>query len=69
MRLSDSRLGWRFYFFFALFPALLLLLIFLSMSAAAGSKGRAALLDSFAQVLPGGSSALIAPIRASGAED
>jgi membrane protein len=49
-----------FYFFFALFPALLLLLIFLSTSATGGPKGRAALLDSFAQVLPPGASALIA---------
>jgi membrane protein len=49
-----------FYFFFALFPALLLLLIFLSMSATDGPRGRAALLDSFAQVLPPGASALIA---------
>jgi membrane protein len=49
-----------FYFFFALFPALLLLLIFLSTSTPGGSKGRAALLDSFAQVLPPGASALIA---------
>ena len=47
-----------FYFFFALFPALLLLLILLSMSATGGFKGRAALLDSFAQVLPPGASAL-----------
>jgi membrane protein len=49
-----------FYFFFALFPALLLLLIFLSMSATGGPKGRAALLDSFTQVLPPDASALIA---------
>jgi membrane protein len=49
-----------FYFFFALFPALLLLLIVFSTSDTGGSKGRAALLDSFAQVLPPAASALIA---------
>jgi membrane protein len=49
-----------FYFFFSLFPALLLLLILLAMSAAEGSRGRAALLDSFSQILPQGASALIA---------
>lgn len=51
-----------FYFFFALFPALLLLLILLSMSTTGGAAGRSALLDSFAQVLPSGASALIATI-------
>jgi membrane protein len=49
-----------FYFFFALFPALLLLLILLSMSTSGGAEGRAALLDSFSQVLPPGAAALIA---------
>jgi membrane protein len=49
-----------FYFFFALFPALLLLLILLSLSATGGAEGRAILLDSFAQVLPPDVSALIA---------
>lgn len=49
-----------FYFFFAIFPVLLLLLIFLSKSAGAGSELRAALLDSFKQVLPPDASALIA---------
>jgi membrane protein len=49
-----------FYFFFALFPALLLLLISFSISAAGGSTGRAALLGSFAQVLPPAASELIA---------
>jgi membrane protein len=48
-----------FYFFFALFPALLLLLVFLTMSPAA-SVGRGALRDSFTQVLPSGASDLIA---------
>jgi membrane protein len=49
-----------FNFFFGLFPALLLLLILLSLSATGGAAGRAALLDSFAQVLPPDVSALIA---------
>jgi membrane protein len=49
-----------FYFFFALFPALLLLLISFSIATTGGSKGRAALLDSFAQVLPPAASALMA---------
>ena len=43
-----------FYFFFALFPLLLLLLILLGKSAGVGSELRAALLDSFGQVLPPG---------------
>ena len=49
-----------FYFFFAIFPALLLLLILLGKSADAGSELRGALLDSFKQVLPPDASALIA---------
>lgn len=47
------------YFFFALFPVLLLLLILLDRSAS-GSEWRGALLDSFKQVLPSGASALMA---------
>jgi membrane protein len=49
-----------FYFFFALFPALLLLLVFLSKSPGIGSELRGTLLDSFKQVLPLDASALIA---------
>lgn len=49
-----------FYFFFALFPVLLLLLIFLSKSPGTGSELRGALLDFFKQVLPPDASALIA---------
>jgi hypothetical protein len=49
-----------FYFFFAIFPALLLLIILLGKSAGAGSELRGALLDSFKQVLPPDASALIA---------
>jgi membrane protein len=47
------------YFFFALFPVLLLLLILLGWSAS-GSEWRQALLDSFKQVLPPDASALLA---------
>jgi membrane protein len=47
------------YFFFALFPVLLLLLILLGKSAGARSEWRDALLDSFKQVLPPDASALI----------
>jgi membrane protein len=46
------------YFFFALFPVLLLLLILLGQSAS-GSEWRGALLDSFKQVLPPDASALM----------
>jgi len=46
------------YFFFALFPVLLLLVILLGQSAR-GSEWRGALLDSFKQVLPSDASALI----------
>jgi membrane protein len=46
------------YFFFALFPVLLLLVILLGQSAS-GSEWRGALLDSFKQVLPSDASALI----------
>lgn len=46
------------YFFFALFPVLLLLLILLGQSAS-GSEWRGALRDSFKQVLPPDASALI----------
>ena len=49
-----------FYFFFALFPALLLLLILLGKSAGFGSEMRGALLDLFRQVLPPDASALMA---------
>jgi len=49
-----------FYFFFALFPVLLLLLVFLSKSPGIGSELRGTLLDSFKQVLPLDASALIA---------
>jgi membrane protein len=48
-----------FYFFFALFPVLLLLLILLGKSAGAGSELRATLLDSLGQVLPPEAAALI----------
>jgi membrane protein len=47
------------YFFFALFPVLLLLLILLGQSGGSGSEWRGALLDSFKQVLPPDASALI----------
>src|SRR5438067_13534185 len=47
------------YFFFALFPVLLLLLILLGESGGSGSEWRGALLDSFKQVLPPDTSALI----------
>jgi membrane protein len=47
-----------FYFFFALFPTLLLLLVFLGMAPAAAG-GRVALLDFFTQILPPGASALV----------
>ncbi len=46
------------YFFFALFPVLLLLLILLGQSAS-GSEWRRALVDSFGQVLPPDASALV----------
>jgi membrane protein len=49
-----------FYFFFAVFPVLLLLLILLGKSAGTGSELLGALLDSFKQVLPREASALIA---------
>jgi membrane protein len=47
------------YFFFALFPILLLLLILLGKSAGPGSEWHAALRDSFKQVLPPDASALM----------
>src|SRR5438067_2467697 len=47
------------YFFFALFPVLLLLLILLGESDGSRSEWRGALLDSFKQVLPPDASALI----------
>jgi len=59
MRFSDNRPGSHF-IFFALFPVLLLLLIFLSKSPDTGSELRGALLDSFKQVLPLDAAALIA---------
>jgi membrane protein len=49
-----------FYFFFALFPALLLLLMFLDKLPGIGSELRGTLLGSFKQVLPLDASALIA---------
>ena len=49
-----------FYFFFTIFPVLLLLLIFLSKSAGTGPEMRSTLLDSFKQVLPPDASALLA---------
>jgi membrane protein len=49
-----------FYFFFAMFPVLLLLVILLGRSAGAGSELLGALLDSFKQVLPPDASALVA---------
>lgn len=49
------------YFFFALFPELLLLLILLGQSAG-GSEWRRALLDSFKQVLPPNASLLMTQI-------
>ncbi len=49
-----------FYFFFAIFPAFLLLLILLARFAGAGSDLFGALLDSFNQVLPPDAAALIA---------
>jgi len=49
-----------FYFFFAIFPVLLLLLVALGASAGAGSELLGALLDSFRQVLPPDASALVA---------
>jgi membrane protein len=47
------------YFFFALFPVLLLLLILLGKTAGGASDWRDALLDSFKQVLPPDASALM----------
>jgi membrane protein len=47
------------YFFFALFPVLLLLLILLGKSAGTASEWRRALLDSFKQLLPPDASALM----------
>jgi uncharacterized BrkB/YihY/UPF0761 family membrane protein len=47
------------YFFFALFPVLLLLLILLGETLGGASDWRDALLDSFKQVLPPDTSALI----------
>src|SRR5207253_1885391 len=49
-----------FYFFFAIFPVLLLLLILLGRAAGTGSELFDALLDSFKQVLPPDASALVA---------
>jgi membrane protein len=49
-----------FYFFFAMFPVLLLLVILLGRSAGAGSELLGALFDSFKQVLPPDASALVA---------
>jgi membrane protein len=49
-----------FYFFFAIFPVLLLLLILLGRFAGAGSEVFGALLDSFKRVLPLDASALVA---------
>ncbi|HEX7362405.1 MAG TPA: YihY/virulence factor BrkB family protein [Bryobacteraceae bacterium] len=49
-----------FYFFFALFPVLLLLVMLLAETGTSGSQFRAALLDAFNQVLPANASALIA---------
>ncbi len=48
-----------FYLFFALFPALLLLLILLGNFAVAGSELRSTLVDSFKQVLPPDASSLV----------
>jgi membrane protein len=49
-----------FYFFFAMFPVLLLLVILLGRSTGAGSELLGALLDSSKQVLPPDASALVA---------
>jgi len=49
-----------FYYFLAMFPALLLLLILLGTFAGTGSELRSTLLDSFHQVLPYKASALMA---------
>jgi membrane protein len=48
-----------FYYFLAIFPALLLLLVLLNTFADAGSELRNALLDSFHQIVPPEASALI----------
>lgn len=48
-----------FYYFLAIFPALLLLLIFLGKFAGTGSELRSTLLDFFRQVLPSKASALM----------
>jgi len=55
---QSARMG--LYFFFAFFPVLLLLLILLGEAVGGGSEWRAALVDSFRQVLPPEASALIA---------
>lgn len=49
-----------FYFFFALFPVLLLLVVLLTETGRSGSQFRKILLDAFNQVLPPNASALIA---------
>lgn len=49
-----------FYFFFALFPVLLLLVMLLAEAGTSGSQFRATLLDAFNQVLPANASALVA---------
>lgn len=49
-----------FYFFFALFPVLLLLVVLLSETNQSGSAFRKILLDAFNQVLPANASALVA---------
>jgi len=48
-----------FYFFFAMFPVLLLLLILLGKANGAGSELRSAVFDSFTQVLPPEAAALM----------
>lgn len=48
-----------FYFFFAVFPVMLLLLILLEKVPGAGPELRSALLDSFGQVLPPETAALV----------
>jgi membrane protein len=62
MRSSGSPPGLALYFFFALFPILLLLLILLGKSAGEGSEWRRALGDSFKQVLPPDASLLMTQI-------
>jgi uncharacterized BrkB/YihY/UPF0761 family membrane protein len=49
-----------FYYFLGIFPALLLLLVFLNTLSSAGSELRNTLLDYIQEIVPAGASALLA---------